>query len=225
MNPPISDVYAPKFRHYLTVFPLFVFVRLLQSTVRLKTSNEDLKKLTSPERLVGIAWHNRIFFLAMCKYYYRDKFPMTGLVSASKDGAYLCAFFNMMNILSVRGSHKRRGANAIMELVDSVKKGSDVFITPDGPRGPMNKAKAGFTLVSKESGARILALRITPTRYIRIFKTWDRFILPLPFTSATVSTLEFKNYAELEKVANARNETPQKVVEDFLNSDGIDKLS
>ncbi len=217
-----SDVYAPTFRHYLAIFPLFVLVRLLQSTVRLKTSEEDLKRLSAPERLVGIAWHSRIFFLAMCKYYYRDKIPMTGLVSASRDGAYLCAFFNLMNILTVRGSHKRRGVNAVINLVESIKKGSDVFITPDGPRGPRNKAKAGFAIVAKESGARILALKITPKYYFRINKAWDKFILPLPFSSATVTTLEYTTYADLEKSATEQGKAPEELVSEFLNSDNID---
>ena len=207
------DVYNPTLRHYLAVFPLFVLVRLLQFTVRLETSDDGARKMSAPEKLVGVAWHSRIFFLSMCKYYYRDKIPMNGLVSASRDGAYLCA---------VRGSHKRRGAHAVMELVESVKNGADVFITPDGPRGPANRAKEGFLLVAKESGARILALKITPTRCWRIGKAWDKFIIPKPFSTAWVEALEFKNHAELERAAAERGTTPAKLVEDFLNSDNID---
>ncbi len=216
------DVYNPTLRHYLAVFPLFVLVRLLQFTVRLETSDDGARKMSAPEKLVGVAWHSRIFFLSMCKYYYRDKIPMNGLVSASRDGAYLCAFFRLMKIGAVRGSHKRRGAHAVMELVESVKNGADVFITPDGPRGPANRAKEGFLLVAKESGARILALKITPTRCWRIRKAWDKFIIPKPFSTARVEPLEFKNHAELERAAAERGTTPAKLVEDFLNSDNID---
>ncbi len=217
-----TDVYAPKLRHYLTVFPFFALARILQTTVRLKASEGDLKIMTSPERVIGVAWHSRIFFLPMCKYYYRPKFPMTGLVSASKDGAYLCAFFKLFGILAARGSYKRRGARAVMELIDAIAGGSDVFITPDGPRGPANKAKAGFATVAKESGARIVALKITPRSYWRISKTWDSLIIPKPFSSATVKALEFANYAELDEYARARGKTPEEAVSDFLNSDNID---
>ena len=216
------DVYEPTAWHYIAVFPFFAIVRLLQMTVRLKTSADNQKILSSPERIVGIAWHSRIFFLAMCKYYYRDKIPMNGLVSASKDGAYLCAFFRLMGIGAIRGSHKRRGAGAVMELVEAIKSGEDVFITPDGPRGPKNKAKAGFALVSKESGARILALKITPNSYWRISKAWDNFIIPKPFSTARVDVLEFKSYDDLKKAADARNAEVQNIVEDYLNEDGID---
>ena len=171
------DVYNPTLRHYIAVLPLFLLTRLLQSTVRLEAAAGDVAKMSSPERLVGVAWHSRIFFLAMCKYWYRDGIPMSGLVSASRDGAYLCAFFRLSKIGAVRGSHKRRGAAAVKELVDTLRGGGDVFITPDGPVGPKNRAKAGFALVAKESGARVLALKITPKSYWRIGKTWDKFIL------------------------------------------------
>lgn len=216
------DVYNPTLRHYIAVLPLFLLTKLLQSTVRLEASAEDVAKMSSPERLVGVAWHSRIFFLAMCKYWYRDNIPMSGLVSASRDGAYLCAFFRLSKIGAVRGSHKRRGAAAVKELVDTVRGGGDVFITPDGPVGPKNRAKAGFALVAKESGARVLALKITPKSYWRIGKTWDKFILPKPFSKAHIEVLEFKTYADLEHAAAEQNIPPEKLVENFLNSDNID---
>ncbi len=217
-----ANVYEPTLRHYAVILPFFLLIRMLQATVRLRSSERGRAAMSAPERLVGVAWHSRIFFLSMCKYEYRPKFPMNGLVSASKDGAYLCALFRLMGIGSVRGSHKRRGIRAVMELVDSIKGGSDVFITPDGPRGPKNKIKDGFAVVAKESGARIVALKITPKSYWRISKTWDKFIIPKPFSSAFVEPLEFKSYADLEAAAAERGTTPSRLIEDYLNSDGID---
>ena len=125
-----TDIYYPTLKHFIVVFPLYIVIRIWQSTVRLVTDEESLKLMSSPARIIGIAWHSRIFFLAMCKYYYRDKFPMAGLVSASKDGAYLAAFFKLMGIGTVRGSSKRRGVGAIMALINALKDGSDVVHIP-----------------------------------------------------------------------------------------------
>ena len=222
MSEKTPDVYPPTLRHYLTMFPLFLFIRLLQMTVKIRTSEKTAQILTSSEHLVGVAWHSRILYLPFAKSIFRPKIPMTGLVSASKDGAYLCAIFKLLNIFTVRGSHKRRGTNAIMELISAVKYGSDVFITPDGPVGPKNRAKAGFTIVSKESGARIVALKITPNRYWRISKTWDKFIVPMPFSNAKIEVLEYKNYEELEKQSQEVGKKPEEIITEFLNSDNID---
>lgn len=215
-------VYNPTLRHYLTMFPLFLFIRFLQLTVKIKASEKTAQILTSPEHFVGVAWHSRILYLPFAKSIFRPKIPMTGLVSASKDGAYLCAIFKLLNILTVRGSHKRRGVNSVMELINAIKNDSDVFITPDGPKGPMNKAKAGFAIVAKESGARIVVVKITPNRCWRISKAWDKFIIPKPFSTATFDVLEFKNYNELEKQSQETGKKPEEIITEFLNSDNID---
>ena len=119
MSEKTPDVYPPTLRHYLTMFPLFLFIRLLQMTVKIRTSEKTAQILTSSEHLVGVAWHSRILYLPFAKSIFRPKIPMTGLVSASKDGAYLVAFFKLMGINSIRGSKKRRGREAILDLVIS----------------------------------------------------------------------------------------------------------
>lgn len=101
------------------LFPVYVAVRLWQATVRLEAEDAAaLARLKDPRRLIGLAWHNRIFFLPMCKYVFRPRLPMSGLVSASRDGAWLCAFFKFLGIGAVRGSSKRRGAHAIISMVE-----------------------------------------------------------------------------------------------------------
>jgi len=205
----------PRWRHFIITLPLFIIVRAWQASIKLKTDDVCLPPLTNPSRLVGVAWHRNIFFLPICKYIFRPEFPMAGLVSASRDGCYLCAFFKLMRIGAVRGSTNRRGVGAIFDLVERLHS-SDVFITPDGPRGPRNRAKSGFVKVAQQSGARILALRFTPSRFITV-KSWDAFVLPLPFSSVKLEVLEFENYEALEKSASAQNIEPQVLIQNFLN--------
>lgn len=207
----------PSFKHYCAILPLYLLIRLWQMTVRIKVSEQSLKILTNPNRLVGLAWHSRIFFLPMCKYLYRPHYPMSGLVSASRDGAYLCTLFNLMKIGTVRGSSKRRGAGAILDLIERLKI-SDVFITPDGPRGPRNVAKSGFIRVAEQSGANILLLRIT-ARHCFTLPTWDNFILPLPFTSADMDVCKFENIDALKRAARNLNISEVELVSKYLNSE------
>lgn len=219
---PHTDISQPTWKHYVLLFPIYAAVRLWQSTVRLKAEDaEALGRLEDPRRLIGLAWHNRIFFLPMCKYVFRPNLPMSGLVSASRDGAWLCAFFRFLGIGAVRGSSRRRGAHAIISMVETLREASDIFITPDGPRGPRYECKPGFLSVAKGSGARILLLRITPSSYWTIGAAWDKFILPKPFSRATVSVLEFENYAELVSAAERAGKSPERLAADFLCSDGV----
>lgn len=217
-----ADISAPSWRHYLLLFPVYLILRLWQVTVRMRASDAvALAQLRDPSRLIGLAWHNRIFFLPMCKYIFRPDLPMSGLVSASRDGAYLCAFFSFLGIGAIRGSSKRGGAHAIIQMISVLKTTSDIFITPDGPRGPRYKCKSGFLSVAKESGARILLLRITPSAYWTINRAWDKFILPKPFSKVVVATREFKNYDEFIAAAEGTGKSPEDFAADFLSSDGI----
>ena len=47
------------------------------------------------------------------------------------------------------------------------------------------------------------------------------FSLPKPFSRATVSVLEFENYAELADAAQLAGKSPERLGADFLCSDGI----
>lgn len=206
-----------KFYHYIVIFPVFIIVRLWQSSIRFKSDAASLAAMKSPERMVGLAWHNRIFFLPIAKSRYRSRFPMAGLISSSRDGAYLTALFSLMGISAVRGSTKHRGGFALLNLIDAVKGGSDVFITPDGPKGPKCAAKPGFLTVAKESGARILLLNIKPGA-CWTFDSWDGFILPKPFSSVEISALNIENYNALLKAAEERGVSPEEFAANYMNS-------
>ncbi len=211
-----TDIYVPKFIHYVLVLPIFVVVRLLIASIRFKCDKNVRDICSRPDRLVGIAWHKNIIFLAKAKSYFRPNFNMAGLVSASKDAAYLVAFFNLMNIRSVRGSYMRRGREAILDLVDELKSDCDAFITPDGPRGPANVAKRGFYAVSKAAGVRVAFLRFKPSRYVEV-SSWDKFVIPLPFSSVDVEVIEFENTDALDVVASEKNKTPEQFATDYMN--------
>ncbi|MGH7989154.1 MAG: lysophospholipid acyltransferase family protein, partial [Limisphaerales bacterium] len=133
-------------------------------------------------------WHNR---LALCmKLYFafgkhRSKAGMAGLVSASRDGAFLAAILERFGVQPVRGSSSRRGPQALLELTTLAEQGCDLAITPDGPRGPRYVVQEGAM-----SLAQITGLPIVPVSYrlqwkIQL-KSWDGFQIPLPFSRCEI---------------------------------------
>lgn len=212
------DIYEPTFWHYLIIVPIFFVIRLWQATIRMNYNESTEKILRDKSHFLGLAWHNRIFFFPIAKYKFRPKFKMSGLVSASKDGAILCAFFKLLNIDAIRGSSKRGGSQAIIKLIEALKTDSDTFITPDGPRGPRYKCKSGFKLVASDSGVRFLLVRVMPENYWSIGAAWDKFILPKPFSKFTIDVVEYKNYTEFEAAATAVGKTPEEFAECILST-------
>jgi lysophospholipid acyltransferase (LPLAT)-like uncharacterized protein len=134
-------------------------------------------------------WHNR---LALCmKLYFTFGIKrhrtagLAGLVSASRDGAFLAAVLERFGVQPVRGSSSRRGGQALLELTTWAERGYDLAITPDGPRGPRYVVQEGVM-----SLAQITGLPIVPVSYhlqwkIQL-KSWDGFQIPLPFSRCEI---------------------------------------
>lgn len=108
--------------------------------------------------------------------------PLHCLVSASKDGAWLSAFFESAGVRVVRGSSSRGGREAAGELVEVLRAGHDAGITPDGPRGPIYVCKPGAVVVARRAKVRVVALGIVYEKAWRL-RSWDRFAIPRPFST------------------------------------------
>lgn len=134
---------------------------------------------------VVVLWHNRLFVISEIFRRWRSDRPVYALISASKDGAWLAGISELFGLRTVRGSSSRRGAEAMRELLDRLSDGSDVAITPDGPRGPAYSFKPGATGLVRRSGARVLLFGSRSPSAWRV-RSWDRFILPRPFSTVSL---------------------------------------
>ena len=131
--------------------------------------------------LIWTFWHNRVLALpGTYKRYFHSRSGAV-LTSASKDGEIIAATMEEFGISAVRGSSSRRGASALLALVDWIKRGYDVVITPDGPRGPRYRLAPGIIKLAQVTGAGILPIRAEAASVWR-FDTWDKFQVPKPFT-------------------------------------------
>lgn len=110
---------------------------------------------------------------------------VTVLVSRNIDGQYVTNVLHSMGFRTVRGSSSRGGAEALRGMVRSLRGGFDCAITPDGPRGPAEKAKTGTALISRLGGRPVVPMGTSGWPSIR-FRSWDRFMLPLPFAKVVV---------------------------------------
>lgn len=82
----------------------------------------------------------------------------------------------------VRGSSSRGGARAFRELARAVQEeNAEVLITADGPKGPARRVKEGAAQLAAKTGAWVVPISWSATRRKALEKSWDRFLLPLPF--------------------------------------------
>lgn len=137
------------------------------------------------ERYIGALWHNRLLILPFVIKRYLPERRGAALISASRDGALLADLVGRFNFEVVRGSSSRKGASAIRQLADVIAAGQDVVITPDGPRGPAYELGQGIIFLAQQSGAAVVPINMEYSSCWRA-RSWDRFILPKPFSKVRV---------------------------------------
>lgn len=136
-------------------------------------------------------WHNRTFTPCyVYRYCVDSKVPMSMLTSASKDGALLSTVAGDYGMRTVRGSSHRRGAVGFRDMLRELNEGCCMCITPDGPKGPRYKSRAGVIRLASVSGLPILPLCVDIPSCWRIKKAWDGFVIPKPFSRVNVLVRE-----------------------------------
>lgn len=168
---------------WLTFWMLRGFCLTLRPTLVGEASGRAILEKGQPV-LVAL-WHGRLlYFLDLYMRHYR-RFPFTVMVSRSRDGEFIAQILERGGIHTIRGSSRRGGTRALLEVIERVRTGTTAVLTPDGPRGPRYRVQPGIITVAKKTGAPII-----PTTYgaqwRKVVKSWDRFIIPLPFSRIVV---------------------------------------
>lgn len=173
--------------HGLAAWLAIHLMKLLSGTLRWRLVDEaGYTDAKSRGPILVAAWHNRIFALPICyEWICRSARPLTVLTSPSRDGGLLSAVVAGFGIGAVRGSSSKRAFAALRELQTELKRGVDVIITPDGPRGPCYQINPGVLFLAQLSGAQIMAVRVEYSAYWEL-RSWDRFRIPKPFSKVKV---------------------------------------
>lgn len=168
-------------------FAISSLIKAIGLTLRFRVNDPaGLLDAKPSQPLIWAFWHNRIFAMPI---FYRRYFPERRgavLTSASRDGAVLAEAIRRFGVDSVRGSSSRRGAQAMLEMVEWIEGGFDIVVTPDGPRGPRYKLQPGVVRLAQVTGAHLVAFTSSHGRAWRL-KTWDGFFVPAPFSKVTVT--------------------------------------
>ena len=194
-------------------------LKVLFLTIRLRLDDRcGVGRNAFPEPCLICFWHNRILGITLAfhrRYPAMARRGVTVLTSPSKDGEILSQLVGAFGMGSVRGSSSRRGSRALLELVKLIRLGKDIAITPDGPRGPRYTLGPGVILLAQNTGAVIIPAHASFSRCFRM-KTWDGFIIPLPFSTISVTmdeTITIPNHLSEEEFEQAR-----KNLEDILKN-------
>jgi lysophospholipid acyltransferase (LPLAT)-like uncharacterized protein len=114
--------------------------------------------------------------------------PLMAPISLSRDGALQVEVMRWFNISAARGSSSQGALSALRGLDRHLRvKGAFVLIAVDGPRGPRLHAQPGAAALARRASRPLWLCRAHCDRAIRL-KSWDHFLIPLPFSRLILTT-------------------------------------
>ena len=156
---------------------ILILARVWVASLRLKIHGAK-----PGDRGVIAFFHGEQFLLLKA----RPRRPIVAPISLSRDGRLQAKVMKGFGVRSIDGSTSRRALGAARGLVRSIKDGSTALIAVDGPRGPHGSVQQGAVFLSQQGGGPLWAARARARCSVTLSKTWDQFVLPIPFSVVDV---------------------------------------
>jgi lysophospholipid acyltransferase (LPLAT)-like uncharacterized protein len=161
----------------------YLLIRVLGSTLRYTIAIEE----GGPPHwhlapTIYTFWHRCL--MPAC-FQWRKK-QIAVLTSTSFDGEYIARILGKFGYTAVRGSSTRGGARGLLGMQTELELGHSVAFTVDGPKGPVYVAKPGPVLLARVTGLPIICFHVALEDPWVLTKSWDRFMVPKPFSRALV---------------------------------------
>jgi hypothetical protein len=190
---------------------LRVVLRLLRATLRIDWIGADALRArwARGERAIVAFWHNRLLMLPLVA----DGRPICIMVSHHRDGEIATRLLGAWGVSTVRGSASRGAVRGFFALVDAYRRGHNLAVLPDGPRGPRYVAKPGVVHLAKAVRSPIYPLAWAANRAARL-RSWDGLVIPLPFARVLIEIgepLEVPPHASAEQLERCRTELEQRL--------------
>jgi lysophospholipid acyltransferase (LPLAT)-like uncharacterized protein len=131
--------------------------------------------------VIFVFWHGQLLPLI---HYHRHE-GIVVLVSEHDDGEYISRVIKRNGFRAVRGSSTRGGTKGLRALIREARRGRDLALTPDGPRGPVRVFKPGALAAARVGGLPIIPMAVGVSSGWRL-RSWDGFLVPRPLSSIQI---------------------------------------
>jgi lysophospholipid acyltransferase (LPLAT)-like uncharacterized protein len=159
----------------------YLFLLILKATIKIEHANREAIEpfWQRGESYLACFWHGRLLAMPFAYGGHRGKV----LISRHADGEFIARVISYFGIGAVRGSAGKEGAvSSVREMIAELAAGTNIGITPDGPKGPRHRVKEGIIELARMSGRPIVPMTYAASKK-KVFKSWDGFVLPYPFST------------------------------------------
>jgi len=136
-------------------------------------------EITESQHIV-VCWHGELLCSPQAYRYFHRTQSASGIISRHFDGEIITRILGYFGIKPLRGSSRKGAKQVLLEAFRALKKGDDLLVTPDGPRGPRHEISQGALALAMKAKAPIMVVNYIPSSYWQL-QSWDRFVVPKPF--------------------------------------------
>lgn len=176
--------------------------------------------IENKESIIFAFWHNRLIMMPFIAQKVKKKtkdYEFMTLASKHGDGRFVGSLMEKFGLISILGStkHGRKSSRGIdygnmRKIIEGLKKGYSLGITPDGPRGPNQQVNGELINIAKLAKAKIVAVSCSSSNFKIIQKSWDKFKIPLPFSKLCFVVDDF--YFEAKRNSDEEDVAQQKII-------------
>jgi len=143
------------------------------------------KEFIAPEKLsdepfIMACWHGELLMIPYAYKRYKKIPNVKLIISDHFDGSLIAKTLSHFGFGTIRGSSTRNAARALLSAIKELKAGSDLGITPDGPKGPRHEVADGIVVMAQKAKVKVVLVEIKPSEYWQL-NSWDKFVIPKPF--------------------------------------------
>lgn len=192
-------------------------IKIIHRTMRIETEGRPPWEEMDREGggVIFTFWHNRLFLMP-----YADRGRKVAvLISQHRDGELISRTMSFFGYSSVRGSSTRGGGEALRRMPRLLQGGSDVAITPDGPRGPRYRVQPGALYLARISGRPIYPVTFASDRFF-CFNSWDAFQVPKLYSQGVFIWGQPLTVLRGDDLEERRRELEKRLMEITRRADG-----
>jgi lysophospholipid acyltransferase (LPLAT)-like uncharacterized protein len=157
-------------------------------------------------------WHGKLLLAPFIYQKLRKNAKIGVIISDHFDGEIIARTMGYFGFDTIRGSSSKGGIKALKESFRRIGEGYDIAITPDGPRGPYQSVADGIVSITQKKEMMIIAFNYKSSAYWEL-KSWDKFMIPKPF-----STMDFYASEPFSVVGLSKDAAKEKIKEKLNES-------
>ena len=163
---------------------VYSVIRMLGPTLRYEVLGwqHAERVYAAKKQCIWAFWHRVILPIV---WWYRNH-GVVVMNTTAFDGQWTRKVIEWLGFGTAQGSSSRGGLRGLAVMARRLEEGFDSAFTIDGPRGPRYVAKPGPVMLARKTGCPIMVFHIGVDRGKTFTKTWDHFLLPMPFARTVI---------------------------------------